>query len=232
METLMDLQAEVLSKNADIGVAPDGDGDRIGFVDEKGQVVPGDVIYAILIGEQLKRHPGQTVLWTPNTSWLVKEAILSGGGVIECVKVGRTNLIEAVQNKKSAMGGEISCHFYYPEFHGLESIDYTLALLLKIMSDKKKTLSELADPFRQLYFASGEKNFEVEDKDGVIARLKEVYAPSAISVDELDGVRIEFSDWWFNVRKSNTEPLVRLNVEAKTMELMKHKLEELVSALK
>ncbi len=226
LETLEDLQGEVLHQQADLGVALDGDADRIGFVDEKGQFVNGDHLLALLAPERLKVHKGKAVVWSPNASWAVRDAIAKAGGKSAFEKVGRSHIIERVQKEGAAIGGEVSCHYFYPEFGGMESTDFTLLLVLKLLAESGKSFSELLKPFRK-YATSGEINFEVKKKDEVLAALEKTYTSKAVAVNKLDGLRIEFKDWWFNVRKSNTEPLIRLNLEAKSRKRMEEKLKEI-----
>jgi len=230
-ETLKDLQAKVKEMGADLGVAFDGDADRIGFVDEKGNVVPGDIITAILAPEILKDHPRDKVIYDLRSSWAVKEQIEKAKGFPIMFKVGRTLIIKEMADEGAAFAGELSSHFYYKDFYNIESADLTMLLLLEILSKNGRKLSEIVQEVDK-YFRSGEINFEVKDKDAVLKSLKEKYSEGAKDVSELDGIRIEFDDWWFNVRKSNTEPVIRLNLEAKTEEMMKQKTEEISNIIK
>ncbi|KKW32179.1 MAG: Phosphomannomutase [Candidatus Uhrbacteria bacterium GW2011_GWA2_53_10] len=225
-ETLEDLQGEVAHQRADIGIALDGDADRIGFVDEKGQFVNGDHMLALLAGDRLRAHKGGAVVWSPNASWAVRDAIVRGGGRSVFEKVGRIHIARRVQKEKAAIGGEVSAHYFYPEFGGMESTEFTLLLVLKLLAESGKSFSELLKSVRT-YATLGEVNFEVKEKDAVLAALEKHYASKAVAGDKLDGLRLEFKDWWFNVRKSNTEPLIRLNLEAKTSARMKEKHAEL-----
>ncbi len=224
-ETLKDLQAKMKEVGADLGVAFDGDADRILFLDENAEPINGDVMLGLLATARLKVHPGAAVVWSPNASWAIRDAIAKSGGKSVWEKVGRAHFPPRVLNEKGAMGGEVSAHYFYPEFQGLESVDFTMLLVLQMLAQSTKPMSQIIAPYRT-YVATGERNFEVEDKDGAIARLKAAYAPGASLVNELDGVRIEYTDWWFNIRKSNTEPLVRLNLEAVSHELMMEKFHE------
>jgi phosphomannomutase len=212
-ETLKDLQKKVQDIQADLGVALDGDADRIGFLDETGEPVSGDVVLALLAGERLNAWPGKAVVWSPNASWAVRDAIAAARGKSVWEKVGRANIAARVRAEGAAMGGEVSAHYFYPEFGGLESVDFTLLLVLDLLARSGLKFSQLMAPHRR-YARLDETNFEVQDKDGAIQAIKDRFAPDAVLVNELDGVRMEFTDWWFNIRKSNTEPLVRLNMEA------------------
>ena len=225
-ETLKVLQKKVVELGADAGFAFDADADRVGLVDEKGNIVPGDKILALLAPEVLKNKPGQSVLYDVRCSRSVPERILQSGGRPIEVKVGRTLIIQNMRKENAALGGELSAHFYYQDLFGFESGDLTLLYILKIISEAGATLSELISPLNK-YFHSGEINFEVKDKDKTIKELEKKYSVEAKKIFKLDGLKIIFSDWWFSARKSNTEPLLRLVVEADNEEKMKEKIEEI-----
>jgi phosphomannomutase len=231
VETLKDLVARVKKEKADLGIALDGDADRVIFVDEKGVPINGDVMLAMLATERLRTKRNGAVVWSPNGSWAVRDAIKNNGGRSVWEKVGRTNIIKRVIKEKAVLGGEVSAHYFYPEFGGLESTDYTILLGLKMLGEAKGTFSEAVKPFRT-YSSSGEINFEVKDKTKAIAAIEKKYAPEAVLTEKLDGVRMELADWWFNVRQSNTEPLIRLNLEAKSQEMMKEKVAEITALIK
>lgn len=227
-ETLKDLQAKIVETNADLGFAFDADGDRLGLVDETGSIVSGDRIMALLAPEILKKYPTSTIVFEVKCGRIVPEIVKQFGGQPLESKVGRTLIIEKMRERDASFGGELSGHFYFKDLHGFESDDLALLYLLKIVSESGKKLSELVAPLNQR-FHSGEINFEVEDKDKKIAELKQKYAGSANHISELDGVKIEFGDWWFGVRKSNTEPLLRMVLEADTKDLMDEKVAEVRS---
>ncbi len=225
-ETLRDLQHKIVEAKADMGFAYDGDADRIGLVDETGAIIFGDLILALLVPELLRKKPGASVLYDLRSSAVVKEEIERHGGRPIESRVGRTLIIEEMRRQEAALGGELSCHFYYQDLFGFESGDLTLLYLLKILSESGKTLSQLVAPLRR-YFHSGEINFSVQDAPAVLQKIESAYAALATRVSHLDGIKIEFADWWFNVRASNTEPLLRLNLEAKNKILMEEKVIEL-----
>ncbi len=231
VETLEDLEDKMVEVEADIGVAFDGDADRIGFLDENGDFVSGDHMLAFLAEDRLRAHPGAAVVWSPNASWAVRDAIVRAGGKSIWEKVGRTNIIKRVINEKAAIGGEVSAHYFYPEFSGMEASEFTMLLVLKRLAESGKKFSELLAPVR-MYARSEETNFEVEDKDAVLAALDAKYAKDAVLVERMDGARYEFADWWFNVRKSNTEPLIRLNIEATSPELLKTQQETIAGIIR
>ena len=229
-ETLKDLQKAVVDNQADVGFAFDGDGDRIGLIDDKGRIIPGDITLALFAVEYLKKNSGGKVSMSPNMGWAARDAILGNGGEIIMAKVGRTNVINQLQKQNGLFGGEISGHFFFKEFKLLESSEYAMLLTLKIIAASGKKLSEIIEPYLQ-YHNSGELNFEVIDKDQVIKSIEDKYRPGASSFSDLDGIRLEFDDWWFNLRKSNTEPIIRLRVETKTKEALDEKVSEIKSMI-
>lgn len=226
-KNMRDLQARVLAEHANMGVAFDGDGDRVGFTDERGVTVPGEYITAILAQEVLKEHPGATILYDLRSSWATKEAITAAGGVAKMSPVGHSYIKEQMRRDHAVFAGEMSSHFYFSEYFA-ESAVRAMGLLLRVLSEQDKPLSELVKPL-QKYAKSIELNFEVDDKQGLIDQATQRY-PDGKHI-ELDGLSIEYADWWFNLRASGTEPLLRLNVEAKTPELLRKKEQELFSFL-
>jgi phosphomannomutase len=225
-ETLKTLQETIVREGAALGFAYDGDADRVGLVDETGAIVPGDLITALLAPIMLKRFPGGHVVYDVGSSRIVKETVELHGGVPVESRVGRTLIIEEIRKHDAIFGGELSCHFYFRDLYGFESGDLVLLEVLKHLSESGKKLSELTASLRK-YHKIQETNFEVEDKDAALRRIEQAFAAGASRVSKLDGLKIEFPDWWFVVRKSNTEPLLRLNLEADTEALMREKLEEL-----
>lgn len=230
-ETLMSLRKTVKEKGADLGAAYDGDADRIGFVDEKGEIAPGDFLTALLAGQILKKEPGALILGDVRFSWAAANYIREKGGRFAFCPVGHALIKKRLREQNAVFGGELSLHFYYQNFFGVESGDLTLLYLLDLISQSGQSLSELVSPLRK-YFQSGEINFTVRDKELAIRRLKDKYQSSAKSFLDIDGIRFDFADWWFNVRASNTEPLLRLNLEARTRELMEEKMREVRKIIK
>jgi len=223
-ETLKDLQASVLEHTCLFGVAFDGDGDRVGFVDEKGEPIPGDILTALFAKELLGAAPGGTVLYDLRASWSVPEVIKESGGIAEMTRVGHAFIKRRMQETKAIFAGELSMHFYFQQFWNCESGEFALLLLLKLLLREQKPLSEIWHPL-QRYAHSREMNFTVDSPKEIIARLKEHFKKTATDITEIDGLRMEFrngtdEDWWFNVRPSNTEPLLRLNVEGKSKKVM------------
>ncbi|MBI5728570.1 MAG: phosphomannomutase/phosphoglucomutase [Candidatus Magasanikbacteria bacterium] len=222
-DTLKDLQREIVSSGANLGFAYDGDADRVGLVDERGDIIPGDLILSLLVPPLLERYPGSSVCYDVRSSWTVGETVEAyGGRPLEC-RAGRTLIIENMRKEEAALGGELSCHFYYRDLYGFESGDLTLLYILRTLSLSGKKLSELVAPLRR-YVHSGETNFEIEDKAAAMARVEAAFKAGAKSVSHLDGVKLVFNDWWVNVRPSNTESLLRVCLEAKTRALMEEKV--------
>lgn len=229
-ETLVDLKKKVLEESADLGVAIDGDADRIGFVDEKGETVRADLILTLITKKLLEEKPGELVLYDVRSSRIAREVVEKAGGRAEMCRVGHALIKKQMWDNGALFAGEFSSHFYYRDFYNVESGDLTMLKLLEIISLSGRKLSEIVAPLLR-YHHSGEINFEVSDKEGKMKELEEKYGAAASEISHLDGVRLDFSDWWFNVRPSNTEPLLRLNLEAKTKELMEQKKKELTEII-
>ena len=229
LETLDELRAKVTETKADLGIAYDGDADRIGFVDETGAIIPMDLITGLVAEIVLKKNPGATILYDLRSSKAVKEVIEENGGrALEC-KVGHANIKRQMREEGAIFAGELSGHYYFQENSFAEAGTLPALLLLNLMAETGKPISELVSGLRR-YSHSGEINSEVHDKDAVLATLKEKYADG--KQHELDGLKVEYPDWWFNIRPSNTEPLLRLNLEANTPELMEEKKAELLAIIR
>ncbi|HBB36725.1 MAG: Phosphomannomutase [Candidatus Moranbacteria bacterium GW2011_GWC1_45_18] len=228
-ETLAELQKKVIEEKADLGVAYDGDADRVGFITEKGDFIPMDLVTAILSKLILKKHPGGKIYFDLRSSKSVKEVIEENGGVaLEC-PVGYSKIKKLIRDNGAVFAGELSGHYYFQENFYSEIGTLVAIMFLNLMAETGEKISELVKDVNR-YFHSGEINSEVEDKDAVIAKLKEKYADGKIS--EMDGVKIEFPDWWLNVRPSNTEPVLRLNLEANTKEMMEAKRDEVLKIIR
>lgn len=226
-ETLHELQKAVVETQADIGIAYDGDADRMGFVDEKGDIVPMDLVTGLLAKSLLPGFPGRTVLYDLRSSRAVKNTILTAEGIPKESMVGHANIKRQMLETNALMAGEASGHYYFAlEGYAAEMGTLTAILVLNTMAKTGKKLSELVAELRT-HHHSGEINFRVENAPEIIARLKERYNDGTMS--ELDGIKIEFPEWWFSVRTSNTEPLLRLNLEASTPDLLQQKKTEILS---
>ncbi len=224
--TLVDLQHVVREHGCAMGVAFDGDADRVGFVDEIGEAIPGDLLTAFFAQEILRDRPDGLVLYDVRSSWAVPEAVTEAGGHSDMCPVGHAKIKRLMREKSASFGGELSMHFYFSDLWNCESGDLAMLVLLKRLVREGKPLSELWTPLRR-YAKSEEMNFKVEDPVATIEALERRYAPESSKIIRMDGVRIEFGDWWFSVRASNTEHLARLNVEAKTQSKLEEKVGEL-----
>lgn len=229
LETLETLQKKVLEVGADLGVAYDGDADRVGFVDEKGQIIPMDFTIALLAKEVLKKYPQSKILVDLRSSNAVKEVIEENGGQVGRCRVGHSLIKRQMRNEGAVFAGELSGHYFFEENSKTEMTTLAVITLINLLNETGQTMSELTQELKR-YAHSGEINSDVEDKQATINKLKELYQDG--NLDELDGIRIDFADWWFNVRPSNTEPKLRLNLEAKTPELMEKKRDELLKIIR
>ncbi|MFA6666159.1 MAG: phosphomannomutase/phosphoglucomutase [Armatimonadota bacterium] len=228
-ETLADLKKLVLEKGANLGVAFDGDGDRVAFVDEKGQSIAGDIITALIAKEILKDNPGATILYDLRSSWAVKEEIEKAGGKAVMCRVGHGLIKRQMREMDAVFAGELSSHYYFRDFYTTDNGDLAMLKILQLMVDENIPLSEMAAPIMR-YSHSPEINSKVKDVNAKLKEIKERYKNGRII--ELDGLTVEFDDWWFNVRPSQTEPLLRLNVEATTKEKMDEKVAELLNLIR
>ncbi|MBN1795068.1 MAG: phosphomannomutase/phosphoglucomutase, partial [Sedimentisphaerales bacterium] len=225
---LTQLKNMVKKRKADAGICFDGDADRMMMIDEKGKNISCDLLTALMVPYFLKKSPGSAVLYDLRSSWVVREEILQAGGVPRRERVGHAFMKKTLRIARAVFGGELSGHFYYRDNFYADSAMITLVHIINILSSTSKPISELIKPLRR-YYASGELNFVIDDKDVMIKELKRKFSQG--EADDLDGVTIQFKDWWFNCRASNTEPLLRLNVEAKTQELLDKQLGEIESIL-
>ena len=227
-ETLHALQATLRGGSFDFGVAFDGDADRAGFVDEKGDVVAMDMITALIAQDLLAQDKG-VIFYDLRSSWAVKEVIEENGGTPMMSRVGHAFIKQQMREHQAIFAGELSGHYYFRDNCFTESSAMATLCVANIVSKSAKPLSELIAPIRR-YFASGEINSEVHDPAAALERVKQRYADGKLIT--LDGVSVEYQDWWFNVRASNTEPLVRLNVEARTRQQMELKRDELLDQIR
>ncbi len=211
----------VRKTGADLGVAFDGDADRCMLVDEKGEVIPCDLLTAMLAEYFLLQHPGATVVYDLRSSRIVSETVQRLGGRPMRSRVGHAFMKKTLADAKAVFGGELSGHFYFKDNWYCDSAMVAFVHVLNILSQSSKPLSDWIAPYRK-YHSSGERNFINNQADVTIRHLAEMH-PSA-KVDYLDGITVQYPDWWFNVRKSNTEPLLRLNLEANTAELLETQL--------
>ena len=222
---------KTLDEGADVGVAFDGDADRCFFVDDSGEFVPGDFATALLAESVLAKEPGAKVIYDVRASWSVPETIERAGGVPLINRVGHAFIKHRMRKDDAAFGGEVSGHYYFREFSQADSGVVPFLLMLELISKKGRKLSEILEPYRARYFLTGELNTPVSDVAVKLQELKERYASEG-EVSHLDGISVDADDWHFNVRPSNTEPLLRLNLEARSQELMERKRDEVLDLIR
>lgn len=212
-ENIKDLQKAVVEKKCDIGVAFDGDGDRVAFVDETGAAIPGDLAGALMAQVLLSKNPGAKVFYDVRASKALPEAVQAAGGVALETRVGHSHIKAGLRAQKGVMAAELSGHYYFRDFFYSDSGESAFFLVLSLLSQSSGKASDLVRPLHK-YFHTGEINFEVHDAAKAIAAVEAQYSPQAKSVSKVDGVSIDMGSWWFNLRMSNTEPVVRLNLES------------------
>ncbi len=221
---LEELKDNVVEKKADFGVCFDGDADRLMMVDERGENIGCDLLTAFMVPYFLRKNPGSAIVYDLRSSHVVQEEIIKNGGTPRRERVGHAFMKKTLRDSHAVFGGELSGHFYYRDNFYADSGLITLVHMLNILSETDEPVSERIEQLRR-YSPSGEINFEVEDKDAMMKELARKYHDG--QYDDLDGITIQYKDWWFNVRPSNTEPLLRLNAEAKSIDLLEEKIDEL-----
>jgi phosphomannomutase len=217
-------------ERADFGVAYDGDADRCFFVDDAGNFVPGDFTTALFAESILAKEPGGKVIYDVRASWAVPEAITRAGGIPLMNRVGHAYIKQRMREEGAVFGGEVSAHYYFRDFTQADSGVVPFLLMCDLISKRGK-FSEMLAPLRERYFITGELNTPVADVPAKLAELEERFGADG-RVTHLDGLSVEFDDWHFNVRPSNTEPLLRLNLEARSQELMDRKLAEVLGVIR
>jgi phosphomannomutase len=225
------IVAKTLEEGADLGVAFDGDADRCFFVDDGGEFVPGDFVTALIAESILAKEPGGKVIYDVRASWAVPETITRAGGVPLVNRVGHAFIKHRMRKDGAVFGGEVSGHYYFRDFSQADSGLIPFLLVLEILSRAGRPLSELLAPYRNRYFLTGELNTPVADVAVKLQELKERFGPEG-EVSHLDGVSVDAPDWHMNVRPSNTEPLLRLNLEARSRELMERKRDEVLALIR
>ena len=228
-ENLVALQEAVVEAQCDLGIAFDGDADRMFLVDDKARLIQGSTTTAMVAERLLKKFPGESIIYNLICSWTVPEVISENGGKPIRTRVGHSFIKEIMAETGAIFGGEHSGHYYFRDNFRADSGMIAALLVLEAMSETGRPLSEMLDPYDR-YFASGEINSTVLDQAASIERLADAYADGR--QDRTDGLTVEFEDWWFNCRASNTEPLLRLNLEAKTEGLMMEKRDEVLALIR
>jgi phosphomannomutase len=221
---------KVLEEKADLGAAFDGDADRCFFIDDTGEFVPGDFVTALLAELVLEKHPGAKIIYDVRASWAVHETIERAGGTPLINRVGHAFIKHRMREEDAVFAGEVSGHYYFRDYYQADSGVIPFLLMLELISNRDKKLSELLRPFRERYFLTGEINVPVADVAVKLQEIKERFGNEG-KVSHLDGISIEAEDWHMNVRPSNTEPLLRLNLEARSKELMERKRDEVLDVL-
>jgi len=228
LENLRDLQARVRETGADLGVACDGDFDRAAFVDETGEPVGSDLVTALIAGELLAADPGKHVLYDLRSSRAVPEYVREKGGIPVRERVGHSFMKATLRRVDGLFGGELAGHYYFRDNYFADCAILAVVEVLDLLWRTGRTLSQVVAPLRR-YAKSPETNFEVEDKAGKMKELEAAFGDGRI--DWLDGITVEYDDWWFNVRPSNTEPLLRLVCEARTEAMLTARMAELVARI-
>jgi phosphomannomutase len=222
---------KVTETGADLGIAWDGDADRCFFIDDTGQFVDGDFLTALLAESILRKDPGAAILYDVRASRAVPDVVEKAGGHAYINRVGHAFFKTRMHEVGAAFGGEVSGHYYFHDFYCADSGTIPALLILELLSVEGKKLSELLEPYRSNYFISGEINSEVEDQEAKMEEIKERYWDARVS--ELDGISVDFDDWHLNVRPSNTEPLLRLNLESVvSREHMEEKRDEVLELIR
>ena len=217
--------------DADLGVAYDGDADRCFFVDDTGDFVPGDFITALLAESILEKEPRAKVIYDVRASWAVPETIERAGGVPLVNRVGHAYIKHRMREEDAVFAGEVSAHYYFRDFSQADSGVIPFLLMLELISRRGRKLSEILEQYRSRYFITGEINTPVRDVAQKLRELEERFGAEG-TVSHLDGVSVVSDDWHFNVRPSNTEPLLRLNLEARSRDLMERKRDDLLEVIR
>jgi phosphomannomutase len=225
------IMSKVLEEKADLGIAFDGDADRCFFVDDTGEFVPGDFVTALLAEAMLEKEPGAKIIYDVRASWAVPDTIERAGGIPLVNRVGHAFIKHRMREEDAAFGGEVSGHYYFRDFSQADSGTIPALLMLEVISKRGQPLSEILRPYRDRYFLSGEINTPVPDIALKLQEVKERFAGEG-EVSHLDGISITAGDWHMNVRPSNTESLLRLNLEALDRALMERKRDEVLEVIR
>jgi len=229
-ENRRDVVARVRAEGADLGIAWDGDADRCFFVDDAGEYVPGDFVTAVLGEAFCRREPGAKIVYDVRASRAVPDRVLAAGGVPLMNRVGHAFIKKRMRDEAAVFGGEVSGHFYFRENWFADNGMIPALLVLEMLGREGRRLSQIVAPLRERYHISGEINSRVADVERTLARIEERYADGRVS--RLDGLSVDYDDWHFNVRPSNTEPLLRLNLEAGTRSAMERRRDEVLDLIR
>ena len=232
-ENRRDITAEVIRQKADIGIAWDGDADRCFFIDGSGEFISGDFVTALLAEAFLLKHPGATIIYDLRASHAVKDTVAKYGGKALMNRVGHAFIKQRMRQEDGIFAGEVTGHYYFRDFYYADNGFIPALLILELMSRKNQPLRDLLQPYRERYFISGEINTKLASMDEVpkkLAALEARYKDAELA--RMDGISVDYPDWHFNVRGSNTEPLLRLNLEAATPELMERRRDEVLEVIR
>lgn len=229
-EATKDLQKKVIDEHADMGVAFDSDGDRILFIDEKGERIMSDLATTLIAKEILAHHPSETILYDLRATHSLPETIKNMNGKASVSRVGHTFIKEQMRKEHAFFASEVAGHLYFREIGYFEAPLLALLYLLSLLSSSDKTLSQLVETIHT-YSKTEEINIEITDKERAMKKIEHAYT-NAKNISHLDGITIEYADWWVNVRPSNNEDLLRINLEAITQKLRDEKLQEVLKILK
>jgi phosphomannomutase len=232
-ENRRDITAEVVRQNADIGIAWDGDADRCFFIDGSGEFISGDFVTALLAEAFLLKYPGATVIYDLRASHAVRDIVAKYGGTALMNRVGHAFIKQRMRKEDGIFAGEVTGHYYFRDFYYADNGFIPAMLILELMSKKNQSLRDLLRPYRERYFISGEINTKLKSMEEVPSKLAAIetrYKDATLA--RLDGLSVDYTDWHFNVRGSNTEPLLRLNLEAKTPELMQRRRDEVLELIR
>ncbi|MEK7130097.1 MAG: phosphomannomutase/phosphoglucomutase [Patescibacteria group bacterium] len=225
-----ELEKRVMAENADLGIAFDGDVDRCFFVDDTGEFVSGDFLTAVLAERFLKKYPSGKIIYDLRASDVVPDTVNTLGGRPLINRVGHAYIKRRMIEEGAIFAGEVTGHYYFKNFFNADSGLIPALLILEMLSGENKKFSEILKPLREKYFISGEINSKVSDVKAVLQKIETIYKTGEI--EKIDGISARFADWHFNVRGSNTEPLIRLNLEAKTKEMMEQKRDEILEVIR
>ena len=232
-ENRIEIQKRVPAEGSDLGIMFDPDGDRFFVIDKKGRFIPGDFMTAILSEYFVKKYPGCSIVYDIRASKIVPETILACGGKALANRVGHTHIKARMKAENAYFGGEVSGHYYFKEFFLCDTGLVTFAYLLDFLSKSDKALEIIVDEMLAKYHISGEINSKIADVPTVLTKIEATYSPNIISpIERMDGMTFEMGDWRFNIRSSNTEPLLRLNLEANTQDLMIQKRDEVLNLIR
>jgi phosphomannomutase len=228
-ENRAELQRRVLSEGADVGFAFDGDGDRFFAIDDRGHFVPGDFLTALMAQYLIEGEPGATIIHDVRCSWAVRDLVGAAGGTALQERVGHSFLKPRLLREGGVYAGELSGHHYFRDFFGADSGIVPSLILMQMLSERGQTMSQMLSRLESRYFLSGEINSRVDDPEAKIEEIAARYGDGR--VERVDGISVSFSDWHFNVRASNTEPLLRLNLEALSRQRMEQQRDEVLAVI-